>query len=124
MKTIRERIRINCEPISEELFTGYFFEVWDKLPRQASDLLDVPRYLQLLALLSFHIFIKERINVAIHETHFGGEHNATNVVQNPTVTGITTTGMDHVKLLGPSIEIIAWHKAGIFKLGSPAFSAL
>lgn len=29
--------------------------------------------------------------------------------------------MDHVEQLGPSIENIAWHKAGIFKHGSPAF---
>lgn len=28
---VRERIRINGEPISEELFAKYFFEVWEKL---------------------------------------------------------------------------------------------
>lgn len=31
--------------------------------------------------------------------------------------------MDHVEQLGPTIENIAWHKAGIFKCGSHAFSA-
>ncbi|KAL9005960.1 MAG: hypothetical protein Q9188_001289 [Gyalolechia gomerana] len=30
--------------------------------------------------------------------------------------------MDHIRLLGPTIENIAWHKAGIFKSGSYAFS--
>lgn len=30
--------------------------------------------------------------------------------------------MDHVRELGPSLENIAWHKAGIFKAGAPAFS--
>jgi folylpolyglutamate synthase len=28
---VRERIRINGEPLSEEDFTRYFFEVWDLL---------------------------------------------------------------------------------------------
>jgi folylpolyglutamate synthase len=28
---VRERIRIDGEPISEELFTKYFFEVWERL---------------------------------------------------------------------------------------------
>ncbi|KAG0008171.1 Folylpolyglutamate synthetase, partial [Entomortierella chlamydospora] len=28
---VRERIRINGEPISQELFAKYFFEVWDRL---------------------------------------------------------------------------------------------
>jgi folylpolyglutamate synthase len=39
------------------------------------------------------------------------------------VTVITSLGLDHVKQLGPSIENIAWHKAGIFKSGSAAISA-
>ena len=124
IKTIRERIRINCEPISEELFTKRFFEVWNGLPKYPTDALDVPRYLQLLTLISFHVFIKEKVDVAIYETHLGGEYDATNVVRRPIVTGITTIGMDHVKLLGPSIEDIAWYKTGIFKSESLAFSVL
>jgi folylpolyglutamate synthase len=64
------------------------------------------------------------VDVAIYETHSGGEYDATNVIQKPIVTGITTIGMDHVEQLGPSIENIAWHKSGIFKPGSPAFSTL
>ena len=28
---VRERIRINGIPLSEELFTKYFFEIWDRL---------------------------------------------------------------------------------------------
>ncbi|KAI4121414.1 MAG: hypothetical protein LQ347_006866, partial [Umbilicaria vellea] len=79
---------------------------------------------KLLMLVSVHAFIKEGVDVAIYETHNGGEYDATNVFQKPVATGITTIGMDHVEQLGPSIEMIAWHKAGIFKRGSPAFSTL
>lgn len=75
-------------------------------------------------LVSVHAFIREGVDVAIYETHSGGEYDATNVIQKPIVTGITTIGMDHVEQLGPSIENIAWHKSGIFKPGSPAFSTL
>lgn len=124
MRNIRERICINGEPVSRELFTTRFFEVWDKLPDHATPILDIPRYLQLLALLSFHIFIKERVDVAIYETHFGGEFDATNVIRTPVVTAVTSIGLDHVRLLGPTIEKVAWHKAGIFKPGSPAISTL
>jgi folylpolyglutamate synthase len=83
---------------------------------------NLPRYRQFLMLLSFHIFATQGVDVAIYETHSGGEYDYTNVI-NPTITGITTIGMDHVRLLGPSIEHIAWHKAGIFKPGRPAFSS-
>lgn len=118
LKYVQERIQIDSQPLSEDLFSRYVFEVWDGLSRSSSK----PRYLQLLMLVSVHAFIRERVDVAIYETHNGGEYDATNVIKKPIVTGITTIGMDHVEQLGPSIENIAWHKAGIFKYGSPAFS--
>jgi folylpolyglutamate synthase len=124
MKNIRERICINGEPISEEHFTRRFFEVWDKLPNKATPSMDIPRYLQLLALVSFHIFIKDGVDVAIYEAHLGGEFDATNIIKTPIMTVITTIAMDHVSLLGPTIRDIAWHKAGIIKSGSLAFSTL
>jgi folylpolyglutamate synthase len=83
----------------------------------------LPRYLQLLALVSFHTFIREGVEAAIFETHHGGEYDATNVIDHPVATIITSLGMDHAKQLGPSIENIAWHKSGIFKHGAQAFSA-
>lgn len=118
---MQERIQIDSKPISEILFAKYAFEVWHGLSGKISP---GPRYLQLLFLISVHAFIREGTDVAIYETHNGGEYDATNVIQKPVVTGVTTIGMDHVEQLGPSIENIAWHKAGIFKHGSPAFSTL
>ncbi|EQL33194.1 hypothetical protein BDFG_04640 [Blastomyces dermatitidis ATCC 26199] len=106
-----------------DLFAIHFFKVWDMLLYQATPSLDIPHYLQLLALLSFHVFIQERIDVAIYETHLGGEFDATNIITVPIVTVITSISMDHVRLLGPTIKDIAWHKEGIFKSGSLAFSS-
>ncbi|RHZ49632.1 hypothetical protein CDV55_102505 [Aspergillus turcosus] len=128
LQCVRERIQIDDHPVAEELFTPYFFEVWDRLMPNSKDIgLDAgvakqPRYLQFLALLAFHTFIKEEVDAAIFEVHHGGEYDATNVIRNPVVTGITSLGMDHVAQLGPTMETIAWHKAGIFKPGAPAFS--
>jgi folylpolyglutamate synthase len=75
-----------------------------------------------LALLAFHVFIRENVDAAIFETHHGGEYYATNVIQKPIVTGITSLGIDHIRQLGPTLGNIAWHKAGIFKAEAPAFS--
>ena len=127
LRCIRERIQINDKPILEDAFTKYFFEVWERLSTQNSQTMEetprLPRYLQLLALIAFHTFIREQTQAVIFETHHGGEYDATNVVQKPIVTGVTSIGLDHVAQLGPSLENIAWHKAGIFKHGAPAFSA-
>ena len=124
-----ERIRLNFQPLPRELLARYFFEVYDKLPQLAT-LPDSskppvergPRFLQLWALFAFHVFIREGADAVIMETHNGGENDATNVVTKPLVTAITTLGLDHIEILGNSIESIAWHKAGIYKEGAVALS--
>ena len=52
---------------------------------------------------------------------FIGSYDSTNVVDRPIAVGITLLDYDHVKVLGQSIEEIAWHKAGIMKPGTVAF---
>ncbi|KAJ6779649.1 hypothetical protein PWT90_05770 [Aphanocladium album] len=128
---VRERIRINSAPISEVLFAKYFFEVWDRLESstlQPEDggsevpLGSKPIYGRYLTLVSWHAFLQERVDVAVYETGVGGEFDATNVVERPLASGISTLGIDHVYVLGDTVDKIAWHKAGIMKAGSPAFT--
>lgn len=83
---------------------------------------DKPTYFRYLTLMSYHVFLKEDVNVAIYEVGVGGAFDSTNVVERPAVTGISRLGIDHVYVLGDTIEKIAWHKAGIMKTGSRAFT--
>ncbi|KAK0745771.1 putative folylpolyglutamate protein [Schizothecium vesticola] len=115
---VRERIRISSRPISEELFARYFFQVWDRLGDDGTK----PIYARYLTLMSWHVFLAEGVDVAVYETGIGGEYDATNVVERPAVAGISTLGIDHVYVLGKTVEEIAWHKGGIMKAGRPAFS--
>ncbi|KAI1425088.1 tetrahydrofolylpolyglutamate synthase [Xylaria sp. FL1777] len=132
---VRERIRIDGAPVSEELFARYFFEVWDRLgdaenregPMTIDERLGVPApprpiYARYLTLMSYHVFLQEGVDVAVYETGIGGEYDATNIVERPLASGISTLGIDHVFALGGTIEEIAWHKAGIMKPGSAAFT--
>jgi folylpolyglutamate synthase len=123
---IRERIRLNASSISERLFARYFFEMWDQMEsyyRLSSNTgPSFPGYPGFLTLLGLYIIVKEGVNVAIVETGIGGENDSTNVIPSPTVVGITTIGLDHVNVLGSELRSIAWHKAGIFKQASPAYT--
>ncbi|KIH89176.1 folylpolyglutamate synthase [Sporothrix brasiliensis 5110] len=123
---VRERIRINSEPISEALFTRYFFEVWRAFEAGATasgaDPAIKPSYFRFLTLLSFHVFLREGVDAAIYEVGVGGELDATNVFVQPAATAITTLGIDHVETLGATVDKIAWHKAGILKEDCPAFT--
>jgi folylpolyglutamate synthase len=101
--------------------------VWDKLESSTevpdeAELGSRPGYARYLTLMSYHVFIQEGVDLAIYETGIGGEYDATNIVERPSATGITTLGIDHVAVLGDTVEKIAWHKAGIMKRGSAAFT--
>jgi folylpolyglutamate synthase/dihydropteroate synthase len=56
------------------------------------------------------------VDVAILEVGIGGEYDSTNIIEKPVVCGITSLGLDHVNVLGHTIDQIAWHKSGIIKV--------
>ncbi|KAK0191132.1 Mur ligase [Armillaria mellea] len=123
---VRERIRINGEPISEEQFTKYFFEIWGKLEkndtRKHESTPAKPGYFRYLTLLAFHAFLDMKVDATVLEVGVGGTYDSTNIVPKPVVTGITALGIDHVTVLGKTLKEIAWQKGGIFKEGIPAFT--
>lgn len=120
---VRERIRINSSPISAPLFAKYFFEVWDALQGGGSARpIPPPYYFKYLTLMSYHVFLREGVDTAIYEVGIGGEYDATNIADHPSVTGITTMGIDHAYTLGETLKDITWHKAGIQKPGVPSLT--
>ncbi|XP_046403266.1 folylpolyglutamate synthase, mitochondrial-like isoform X2 [Ischnura elegans] len=121
---VRERIQLNGRPISHNLFATYFWKVYNKLMEKREHEKDMPPYFKFLTVLAFNIFIKEGVDVAVIEVGIGGENDCTNVIRKPVVIGITTLGIDHQKILGDTLDKIAWQKAGIMKTGAPAFTAL
>lgn len=130
LRFARERIKINNEPLSEEKFAKYFFEVWDRLDQSAqaagedpADLRTKPQYFRYLTFMAFHAYISEGVDAAVIECGIGGEYDCTNVIPKPVAGAITSLDIDHVAMLGPNIEEIAWHKSGILKSGVKAFSA-
>ncbi|KAH8803273.1 Mur ligase [Xylogone sp. PMI_703] len=130
--TVRERIRIDGSPISEPMFTQYFFDLWDRFTQTAAShslpnptsVEHRPFFFRYLTILAFHIFIKEGVKSAVIECGIGGEYDSTNILppEAITVSAITRLGIDHPGMLGNTLESIAWHKAGIMKPGVPVFT--
>ena len=73
---------------------------------------------EIITAIAYDYFASEQVDVAIMEVGMGGLLDSTNVCQ-PILTGITTIGLDHVALLGDTLEAIAEQKAGIIKRGIP-----
>ncbi|KAL5353155.1 hypothetical protein ACLOAV_001187 [Pseudogymnoascus australis] len=131
--TPRERIRLDGLPISKELFTQRFFEIWDKYTAVALEndhpnpegAESKPGYFRFLTILALHTFLKENVQTAIIECGIGGEYDSTNILpkEAKTASVITRLGIDHVGMLGDTLGEIAWNKAGIMRPGVPCFTA-
>lgn len=127
LSKVRERLRINGQPISEQVFSHYFWKVYKQLESKsdesiAQNIPTRPTYFTFLTLMAFYTFHHESVDVAVIEVGVGGEFDTTNVIKEPVVTGITSLGLDHTIFLGDTIQQIAWQKSGIFKTAVPAFT--
>lgn len=126
LRAVRERIQLDGAPLTESLFAKYFFQVWDRMESSATaeghDPAVKPVYFRFLTLVAFHTYIEEGVDTAIFEVGVGGEYDSTNIINRPTCIGITSLGIDHVSVLGNTVEEIAWHKAGVIKPERPAFT--
>ena len=113
LKDFRERIKINGEEISEEFvvdFTERISPFIDKIE---------PSFFEITVAMAFEYFEKNKVDIAIIETGLGGRLDSTNIIK-PEVSVITNIGMDHMNLLGNTLQAIAGEKAGIIKKGIPA----
>ncbi len=68
--------------------------------------------------LAFQFFAQKKCDYAVIEVGIGGEHDKTNVIT-PEVSIITTIGLDHEKIIGPTLADIAKEKSGIIKQNKP-----
>lgn len=120
--SVRERIRLDGRPISTPKFTSYFWKTYDLLLEQKISPTTMPPYFAFLTLMAFRVFLEEKVDVAIVEVGIGGERDCTNILQNVSVVGITSLGIDHTALLGNTLPSIAWQKAGILKPSAVAYT--
>ncbi len=112
---MRERFRIGKTLITEERFLQGFLMVMGRLEemREKSGKTEYhPTFFELLFLMGMVIFREEKVEYIVLETGLGGRLDATNAVQTPVLTAITSIGYDHMEYLGNTIEEIAGEKRG------------
>ena len=109
-----ERIKINNKPVSEEKFAKIVFEITNLAEKNAID----PTEFEILTAAMFKYFYEENAEVCVVETGLGGRFDATNVIENPLCSVVTSISKDHTERLGDTIEKIAFEKAGIIKKGT------
>ena len=117
LHTFRERIRLGSGLMTKA-------ELVALLDRCKPAIEAVPEItaFEVMTALAFQYFAENGVEWAVLEVGLGGRLDATNVVH-PAVCAITSLSYDHVELLGHTLSLIAFEKAGIIKPGVPVVSA-
>ena len=108
----RERIRINGQMIPEQNVIDFIGDNKEKF--EAMEL----SFFEMATGMAFDYFAKEKVDIAIIEVGLGGRLDSTNVIK-PELSVITNISLDHVHMLGNTLEEIAFEKAGIIKPNTP-----
>jgi dihydrofolate synthase/folylpolyglutamate synthase len=115
VSSFRERMQVNGEMITEEEVVELLPSIYDLCIQN-----DIPAtFFEITTALAFSFYAKRGAHVVVLETGLGGRLDATNVVSNPALTIITSIGLEHTRILGDTIELIAKEKGGIIKPGRP-----
>ena len=119
--SVNERIRVNHVPVDDARFTEVFHEVRKAAEEMEREGWGHPSYFEFLFGMGMKAFAGTDVEYIVLETGLGGRLDATNSVERPLLTVITSISLDHTEILGDTIEQIAAEKAEIIKRGIPVF---
>jgi len=111
-----ERIRIAGKLIADEQLAELLTEVLNA----GADV--QPSFFEVATIVAFLAFARTPAHACILEVGLGGRLDATNVIEDPLVSGIASLGLDHQHFLGNDMVSIAREKAAIAKFGVPLVS--
>jgi dihydrofolate synthase/folylpolyglutamate synthase len=122
LESVTERIALDGQPLTDERFA----EVYDEVAPYA-ELVDARHpdsvtFFELLTAMAFAAFADSPVDAAVVEVGLGGTWDATNLIHAP-VAVVTTIGLDHVGILGDTVEAIAIEKAGLIHAGATVVCA-
>jgi len=112
----RERICINEQLIE----AADLRRVLDRVIAAIDPAQPSPTQFEVFTAAAWLYFAESEVDVAVIEVGLGGRLDATNVVEAPLVSVITSLSREHWQRLGPTLADIAREKAGILKPGRPA----
>jgi dihydrofolate synthase/folylpolyglutamate synthase len=124
--SFNERIAIDGDPVSDELFVETYLEnkplleIVDEELRAAGE--NPLTFFEAMTAIAFQVFSDVAIDVLVLEVGMGGEWDATNVAD-ADVAVFTAIDLDHQKSLGDTVEQIALTKSGIIKADSIVVSS-
>lgn len=111
----RERFQIDGRVITQSGLCKYLEQVKEAAEAMAAEELPHPTAFEVETAVAFLYFLDKQCDIVVLEAGLGGALDATNVITTTLAAVFTSVSMDHMGVLGDSIEQIAAAKAGIIK---------
>lgn len=112
-----DRIRVNGKNIEKNQLCKMVGTIKDAV--DSLEYKDCFSQFEISTAIAFLYFKSCRCDIGVMETGIGGRLDCTNVIRSPIATVITSISLDHMAVLGETVEEIAQQKAGIIKHGIP-----
>ena len=112
LKEFTERIKINGQEVEQDFVVDFVNRVKPLIETIK------PSFFEITVAMAFDYFARQNVDVAVIEVGLGGRLDSTNVIT-PVLSVITNIGWDHMDILGDSLPMIAFEKAGIIKPDIP-----
>ena len=114
VNTVRERSQVNGAPLPAVEYLAYFNEFVAIVESRGFSF----SYIEFLVVFTYWLFAKLELEYMVIEVGLGGRLDPTNTITRPgTVRVITDIGLDHTEILGDTLALIAYEKAGIVHEG-------
>ena len=108
LEVFNERMRINGNNIEDQRLADLVEIVKEKIEIMVADGMPHPTEFEVTTAVGFLYFALENVDYLVLEVGLGGRYDATNVIDNPILTIITSLSIDHVDQLGDSLAGIAF----------------
>jgi dihydrofolate synthase/folylpolyglutamate synthase len=122
VESVTERISLDGEPISPELFVHTYRDIEPYIAMVDASQPIPMSFFEVVTGMAYAAFADAPVDVAVIEVGLGGTWDATNVIDAP-VSVIAPISLDHTHILGDTTGQIATEKSGIIKKGGLAVVA-
>ena len=102
----RERMQVNGEMIPQDTFAALIERIRPVADRLAAQGMQ-PTEFEVITAAAFLYFEQEKCDIVVLEVGLGGRLDSTNIIKTPLVSVITSVSMDHMNVLGNTLEEIA-----------------
>ena len=127
LESIHQRMAIDGTLITDEQLVRGFDRIDARIKKFDLELIAADKqpvsFFEYITALAFDFFANEKCEIVVLETGLGGRLDSTNICQ-PAVCVITNISLDHTRILGDTVELIAAEKGGIIKPGVPVVSGV